>query len=156
MDHSEARKKVCVVCFCKASRLSISYDVEYIRDHVIVDYAVKNPDLPCAICGSCWILLTKHRNGDTKIAFPVVSHDNPGTQVLTRGQSVCQCRICEVAKSNGFTVKSMKGKRGRPCTTPALPDKPCTTCFSVLYSGYRHSQVQRKSKKCKHSHFKVS
>ena len=56
MDHSEARKNVCVVCFRKASRLLSSYDVESIRDHVIADYAVENPDLPCAICGSCRIL----------------------------------------------------------------------------------------------------
>ena len=48
MDHSEARKRVGVVCFCKASRLMSSLDAEIIRNHV-TNYNLENSDLPCAI-----------------------------------------------------------------------------------------------------------
>ena len=53
MDYSEARKRVGVVCFCKASRLLSSLDAEFIRNHVVMDYNLENPDLPCAVFGSC-------------------------------------------------------------------------------------------------------
>ena len=53
MEHSEARKRVGVVCFCKASRLLSSPDAEFIRNHDVTNYNLDNPDLPCAVCGSC-------------------------------------------------------------------------------------------------------
>ena len=53
MDHSEARKRVGVVCFCKASRLLSSLDAEFIRNHVVANYNLETSDLPCATCGSC-------------------------------------------------------------------------------------------------------
>ena len=83
-------KKVCAICFRKASRLLSSSDVESIQNYVIADYAIENQDFPCAICAYCRVLLHKYENGDMKTPFPVVNrvHDIPGTHVLTRGQMV--------------------------------------------------------------------
>ena len=69
-----------------------------------MNHNLENPDLSCAVRGSCRSLLIKHRKDDTKTSSPVASHDNPGTHVLTRNQSVCQCRICEIAKPNDYVA----------------------------------------------------
>jgi len=149
MDHSEARQKVCIICYHKASRPLSSLDIEGIQNFVIENYNPENPDLPCAICTPCQGALTKYRNGNMQTHLPIASDYDPGTRVLTRGNSVCSCRICKVAKSNGIAAKSLKRKRqGRPSSeVPNKKFKLCTNCFTMLYQGCNHSQAQCNSKK---------
>ena len=42
MDCFEARTRVGLVCFCKASRLLSSHDPEFIRNHVVMNYNLEN------------------------------------------------------------------------------------------------------------------
>lgn len=108
MDHFEAREKVCVICYRKASRLLSSTDIEAVQNVVIENYNPDNPNYPCGICSPCHAILTEHRLGDIHRSLPVVTDYNPGMRILTRGQSVCSCRICTVAKANGVAAKAMK------------------------------------------------
>jgi len=147
MDHFKARKKVCVICYCKGSRVLSSNDAQCVRDFVIEGYSPDDPDYPCAICNNCRRILSDYRNGDTRRSLPVATSYNPETRVLTRSQEVCQCRICDVAKSNGGQAKAMKRKKGRPLSTYSPTKKLCTSCFSALYPGCKHSKAQCLSKK---------
>ena len=149
MDHYEARKKVCIICYGKASRLLSSIDIETIRRLVIENYNSENPDFPCGICTPCKGILTEHRSGNVCRSLPVASDYNPGTQILTRGQSVCSCRICTVAKANGAAAKALKRKRGRPSSSPVPAKKYrlCNNCYALLFKGCSHSSAQCRSKK---------
>ena len=86
MDHSEARQKVCVVCYNKASRLLSFALVKVIQEFVFENYSLENPDLSCGICNSCSWTLSEYKNGNITRTLPVIGDYNPGTRVLTRGQ----------------------------------------------------------------------
>lgn len=152
MDHSEARKKVCIICYRKASRGLSANDVVSIQNLVIQNYTPENPDLPCGICGPCHAILVEHRNGNMRRSLAVSDDYNAGARILTRSQPVCSCRICQVAKANGLEAKGLKKKRGRPSSATCVPEKKfklCNNCFSKLYRGCNHSESQCKSKKQK-------
>jgi hypothetical protein len=150
MNHSEARQKVCIICYNKASRPLSALDIDGIQKYVIENYNAENLDLPCGICSPCHGILTQHRKGDTHKPFPVVGDYNPGTRILTRANSVCTCRICAIAKANGLTAKSLKKKRGRPFSElPKKKVKLCSNCLAIVYQGCNHSQAHCNSKKQK-------
>ena len=99
MDHSDCRKKVCVICYCKGSRVLSSTDAQSIRDFVIESNNVEDPDFPCGICNNnCRRILSDYRNGDTSRSLELATSHNPETRVLTHSKDVCQFRICEAAK----------------------------------------------------------
>jgi G:T-mismatch repair DNA endonuclease (very short patch repair protein) len=150
MDHSEARHKVCVICYNKAKRSLSPIYVKVIQDYVIENYSVENVDFPCGLCDSCRIIVSQYKNGDTKRTLPLVDDYYPGTRILTRGKSVCECRICNVAKSNGIGAKSLKKRKGRPPSEP-IPKKVkiCPNCFGHIYQGCKHSSSICGSKKQK-------
>ena len=161
MDHSDARKKVCVICYCKGSRVLSSADAQSVRDFAIEGYNVEDPDFPCGICNNCRRILSAYRNGDTSRSLPVATSYNPETRVLTRSQDVCQCRICEVAKSYGGQANAqkklaMKRKKGRPASTEPAPKKLCTICFCELYPGCHHSKADCLSKKEKLNNIRLN
>ena len=91
MNHSEARKKVCVICYNKGSRPLSKIDVVAIQSLVIDNYDPQHPDFPCAICTPCHGILTEHRNGTKSRTLPVADDYNPGVQILTHAQPNCCC-----------------------------------------------------------------
>lgn len=152
MDHFQARHKVCVVCYKKADRTLSSIYVGVIRDNILENYSLENPDLPCGICNSCRIIVSQYKCGNTKRPLPVASDYNPGTRVMTRSQTACECNICCVARSNGLDAKSLKKRKGRPtstCTPVPSKVKICPNCYSQVYQGCNHSEHHCKSQKQK-------
>ena len=108
MDHSEARKKVCCICYFKAKRKLTESDVQAIKDVAIENYNPDNPDFPCGICTHCHVVLCEYRKGNTTNKLPLANDYNPGSRILTRGQSSCTCRICTIARANGVEMKRLK------------------------------------------------
>ena len=151
MDHSEARKKVCVVCYNKASSLLSFPLVKVVQEFVFKNYSLENPHLPSGICNSCRRTLSEYKNGNTKRTLPVITDYNPGTRVLTCGQSVCPCCICEVAKSHGHAARSLKKRKGRPPLNGSIPKKGAKICpdclpFCIRDANTAKQDVPAKSK----------
>ena len=66
MNHSEARKKVCIICYHKASRSLSSLDIEAVQQVVIENFNHQNTDFPCALNALYHAIFTEHRKENTK------------------------------------------------------------------------------------------
>jgi len=109
---------------------------------VIENYSHENSALPCGTCNSCCRILADFKKGKTNYGLPLVTDYDPGTRVLTHSQSVCSCRICTVANSNGSVAKSMRKRNSRPSeAVPSKKIKICPNSFVISYCGCNHNEA---------------
>ena len=176
-DHNGCRSKVCVVCIRKATRnRSLSTkDIELVKRFARNHYDISDPDYPSGLCNGCYLLLRKKEKDDS-VSLNVEAF-TPDRQLQLRS-SVCDCVVCQVAKSGLFMAKRLKKKAGRPSkevaasatstsssailsispskrpppslTTPlATSIRICRICFTELYQGCRHKCSGKTSRKRK-------
>ena len=147
IGHERCRGMVCVVCYEKASRRTLSAtDIDTVKKYVIDGYDIKNPDFPCGICTGCNIALSKKRK-DSNFPLPnQVSDYNPQRRIGLRSSTTCSCKICYIGKLYGIEylkhTRQHRKKRGRPSTKTPTTFKVCSNCFSKLYSGCSHAVEQ--------------
>ena len=60
------------------------------------------------LTSSCGQTLYEYKNGNNEQTLPLITNYNPGTMILTRGQSTCPSHINEVTKSRGHATTSLK------------------------------------------------
>lgn len=145
--HEKSRNRVCAICYRKGNRSLSARDVESIRMYAIDGYSKENSDLPCGLCNSCYILLSKRRNGEEELQLPIASDYNPQRPMNMRSLSDCYCRICVVSSSKNQSALKFKKKSGRPplpLQESSTDEKPavfkiCSHCFSKIYRGSDHS-----------------
>ena len=131
------------MCIGKASyKREISQkQVELVRQFVRSEFSVENPEYPCGLCNSCHSkLYKKARDPESELDIEPFT---PQKSINLRSQSTCTCRICDVAKVNGFESKTLTKKRGRPCSKPesqsvGTPITVCDKCLTKLYPGCNH------------------
>ena len=136
LQHEECRDRVCVCCYRKASRSLSTAEVVDIQNYLIEDYDINHPDFPKRI-------LAKKRNDSDYNLVKVEDYDPKRVRGL-RSSSVCECRICMVAKMRGLEYcRKAKKTRGWPKMeeTPENPTsyKVCSNCFAHIYRGINHS-----------------
>ena len=69
-----------------------------VKKFVIKDYNAEDLDFPSALCNGCYLLLNKKAKG-FDVQLPIVaSYDPERSKSLRSSSSVCNCRICQVAK----------------------------------------------------------
>ena len=144
-EHKKNRSKVCIVCHRKGSRSLSNNDIESVKKFVIKDYNVEDLDFPSALCNGCYLLLNKKAKG-FEVQLPIVaSYDPERSKSLRSSSSVCNCRICQVAKLNFKEAKKLKAKRGQPSMKNNDLPKPMPQtlvifgiCYARLYSGCNH------------------
>ena len=131
------------MCFYRKAERSLSEKgVECIRLNIIDGYSVDNPDVPNGICTGCHIELSKKANNDDYNLVPRVDNYDPQRPRDLRSSSICECRICNVAKMPGLTYQRLlKKKRGRPkfAVETLKSFKVCSHCFEHIYLGSNHS-----------------
>ena len=141
--HEKYRRKVCVVCYSKATRELSANEIETVKTHIIDGFEISNSDFPCGVCVHCHITLSqKRKNAHFKLPDYNIDYE-PNRPTQLRSLKICTCRICEIATANGLQCKKAKGKRGRPsmntATSTAQPFKVCSRCFARIYRGSNHS-----------------
>ena len=150
--HEKCRKKVCAVCYRKSSRNLSSREASIIKDNVISNFDLLNPDFPSGVCNGCHLLLSKKAKGDDVI-FPLPEDYDPHRAMNRRSVDTCECRICSVAKMDKQEALKLKRKPGRP---PAQDEKGtievykiCGNCYSKIYRGCNHSAKMCSSRRSK-------
>ena len=155
-EHEKNRHKVCLICYGKGKVALYDTEITVIREHIISDYSINNPDFPAAICLRCRMLIyRKSKNED--VNFPIVEDYNPNRPKNLRSLSSCNCKICTVAKAKLAEAMKMKPKRGRPCKDEQdkeVPEAPryfkvCANCFTKIYPGCKHSMEDCHSRRSK-------
>ena len=141
--HNECRRRVCVSCYRKGDRTISPNEVKCIDENLIEGYRVDHPDFPCALCTGCHLELSKKINDNAYNLVPKVNDYNPErSKYLRSGSSVCECRICNIAKMTGLAyhrmIKRKRGRRPSSSNTPTIY-KICTNCFQKIYQGSNHS-----------------
>ena len=145
--HEKNRNKVCVVCYRKGQRSLSQKEADAIEEHLIQGYKKSNQDFPCAICEGCHLLLSR-KIASKNVCFPVIESYDSNRPKSLRSVGACNCKICQVATSNGLASLSesrkRKANRGRPKTyedtvgiTPSSY-KICSTCFAKIFKGFNH------------------
>ena len=61
--HEKLRKRVCIVCYRKASRNLSAKEIFIVQEHLIEHFDIDNPDFPSGVCGGCHMLLLKKGKG---------------------------------------------------------------------------------------------
>ena len=150
-DHIRCRTKVCVICYRKGERSLSDRELKWIQSNLIQEYNKEDVDFPIAICGGCHYLLSKIMSGD-EVDLPVVDNSHPGRSYMLRSRtnSMCECKICTIAKSNVVHNSTMSKERKR-CRPKSGIDKAeiikiCTSCFSRIGKGYPHHCTSRREK----------
>lgn len=154
MDHNIARTKVCLLCFRKGS-FSVLGKVDLLMTirQVIENYDENDRRLPTSICGSCKTSLYKLKSGHTGHKFQGLNkleHVLETQRWLSPRIKDCDCKVCEVASSNGSQAKKIQQpwKRGRAKSEGDDGDgdshdirqvKLCGLCFSRIYRGCAHN-----------------
>ena len=154
-SHESCRGKVCVVCYKKGTRTVSAGDVDVIRDYIIDGFSISDLDFPNGICTGCSLSLSKKRkNPDFSIPNLNDVYD-PGRKLGLRSTmaSICDCRICRVARQSGLQhhhARKNRAKPGRPSSKqPPESFKICGKCFTKLYRGCSHSSAQCSSRRSK-------
>ena len=147
-SHNKNRKKVCVVCYRKGKRPLSERDVEAIKEYCITDYNINDQTFPAALCNGCYLLLNKKRNGQ-RVIIPKVEKEVTITTTRSCYAKPCLCAICVIATCNGRSAINLKKKSGRPKSseTPESNIKICGNCFSKIYRGCSHSQLDCASRR---------
>ena len=147
MDHSQARAKVCLLCFRKGCFSIIGKDdiIKIIQDHIISEYDIYDRRLPTALCDTCKTKVYKLGKGNLHQKFqglPRLESVIGGQRWISPRVTLCDCFICKVAKANGPKAKEIQNslKRGRPKSSEDPESsitnfRLCGSCFSRIYRG---------------------
>ena len=148
MKHSEARKKVCLLCFNKANKeiASLPSDVhEQISKHILSDFDTNDHRLPSAICKTCQSKLNKVAKGERQNTFDLeqLSQNIATLSRVSPRTETCDCLICKIATASGAAARKIthehKSKVGRPAAEPNLVIHDlCGRCLSPKYRGCTH------------------
>ncbi len=154
--HERHRLMVCIVCYKKlanakliqkvkgkVSRTLTDAQIDYISNNIIKGYTIDNPCFPSGICVNCSIVLNKCiKNGPHVALLPDVDYDPGVIGLLLRGKE-CDCRICKIASTSGFTCRI--GKKSKIVVVEKRPEHIviCSKCFSKIGKGLPHDCSKR-------------
>ena len=149
-SHEECRRRVCIVCYGKASRNLSENEISTVQDSIIDGFSVDNSNFPCAVCVKCHVMLAKkYKNPEFSLPWRDIDYE-PKRPTALRSIERCTCRICNVARTGGLHYRmTMMKKRGRPpateAATPRVVYKVCGNCMAKIYRGSNHTAQSCKS-----------
>ena len=143
------------MCYKKGTRTVSAGDVDVIRDYIIDGYSTTDSDFPNGICTGCSLSLSKKRKNPDLFIPNVNDEYDPERKhgLRSTATSICDCRICKVARQSGLQdhhARKKRAKPGRP-SSKQTPEtyKVCGKCFTKLYRGCSHSSFQCYSRRSK-------
>ena len=154
--HSENLKCVCLLCMKKSKVMrNITDKLEsLISETVLCGYDFNDERLPKVLCSNCYSVLYEYSKGNFTHTIDV--YDDYSTigavRMLTRGNSSCQCVVCDIARSSttaNFGLSSrLIPKKTFPTTSSDSTTVPkaikiCRVCLSELHRGKQHTCSQR-------------
>lgn len=150
-NHDENRLAVCLLCMNKTKEMTkITTNMqETINIYFLEGYNSDDIRLPSALCGNCRHIVQEYRGGKFVKKIEVFDYSEIGTmpRPITRSGVQCQCKICEVGRSNFLTIGQARRKSpGRPSTdnnlghsqSPPKPIRICSFCLTILSRGKPH------------------
>ena len=147
MDHSTCRGKVCLLCLRKASGTIQGNNclISTIKLYFIECFSIEDQHLPSGLCTSCKRKLFAIHSGDFTRTFNSLDHISELMAMRCSPRATdCNCRICFVAKANGWKAKALlKAIRTKKPAERSTTFTICAKCFGQCPDGIVH-QCSRK------------
>ncbi len=133
--HEESRLAVCLLCMgkTKVMRPITEGDHQIIQGYFLNGYDQKDDRLPSSLCGNRHVAIHEYTKGNFRSRIAVYDISQIGcVRPTTRNSKVCDCKVCEVARSSttlNFSNKVVLHKK-----SPGKRKLHTTTPISSLYS----------------------
>ena len=120
-SHDEARDVVCILCFKKSSTVRKLTEEHHqaIQEHFIdgLDFYFDHR-LPRVICGTCLLTLNEYKRGIFVRKIELFEYSTlKSLRTQTRSQGgICDCYVCETARTNGLKSRLTAKRAGRPAS----------------------------------------
>ena len=149
MDHSQCRGSVCLLCLSKSTGdlSKLKALLIPIRQYFIEDYSVDDQRLPTGVCSTCQRKLYRLLNNDFSKTFQSTDHIQELLASRCSPRSTeCSCKICIVAKSNGWKAKALLKAIKSTKTASGTPKSftICQNCCGQVPEGTLHAGCSKK------------
>ena len=157
--HNDNCLLVCAICYNesgkKCERKVSAVEELAIKQHICSGYSREDPSFPWGICRNCHFILSDWIAGkENPRSLPVSEDYDSRIPRNTRSLTSCTCRICHLARLNGsewkaFVKKCKKKDRRESNFNKESGIRLCSNCFSRIFRGSNHSEINCKSKRAK-------
>ena len=147
-NHTLNRAKLCLICAGRASILITTVLLEVIRNVLFQDFTLENPCFPSGLCWTCGRTLYEYAKGKFERMIPEwFDYSQMRNYQLRRGETVCNCMICDMAE-NRYRFGAKNSKK-RTCGNPKVMwldnssskreiVRMCNYCITKIQVGSPH------------------
>ena len=96
LNHEENHRKVCCICWRKASRIIFEPEIARVKKFVVENYDKTDTHFPQGLCNTCRTVLLAYDQEDFRLSLQISDDFSPHMDIHTRSLTKCLCRICKI------------------------------------------------------------